>query len=114
LEVHEASIAAGIIDRLAGHPELQGRRIRVVRMKVGKLSTVVPENLRFMFEAIARGTPLEGVALEIDEVPARATCEACGEAFEIDGPFFLCPGCGEGRIRVESGRELLVDSVDVD
>jgi hydrogenase nickel incorporation protein HypA/HybF len=112
--MHEASIAASIIDRLSQHPELAGRKIRTVRMKVGRLSTIVPENLKFVFSAIAEGTPLEGAELEIEEVPARATCTACGKAFEIAEPCFLCPACGSGRVTLESGRELTVEEVDAD
>jgi hydrogenase nickel incorporation protein HypA/HybF len=112
--VHEASIAASILRRLEEHPDLRGRTIRVVRVKVGRLSTVVPENLRFMFGALAERTPLAGVVLEIEEVPARATCEACGTAFEIEAPCFLCPACGSGRLRIDSGRELSIESVDAD
>jgi hydrogenase nickel incorporation protein HypA/HybF len=112
--MHEASIAASIIRRLEEHPQLAGRKIRVVRLKIGRLSTVVPENLRFLFGAVAAGTALEGAVLEIEEVPARATCESCGLAFEVAGPFFLCPACGSGRLRLESGRELSIESVDTD
>lgn len=112
--MHEASIAASIIDRLSTHPELAGKRIRVVRLKVGRLSTIVPDNLRFLFGAVADGTPLAGAVLEIDEVPARATCEACATAFEIEEPIFLCPACGSGKIRLDSGRELTIESVDAD
>jgi hydrogenase nickel incorporation protein HypA/HybF len=112
--MHEASIAASIIRRLEEHPELVGRKIRVVRLKIGRLSTVVPENLRFLFGAVAAGTALEGAELEIEEVPARATCESCGLAFEVVGPYFLCPACESGRLRLESGRELSIESVDAD
>ncbi len=112
--MHEASIAAGIVDRLAAHPDLHGRKILAVRMKVGRLTTVVPDNLRFLFGAVAVGTPLEGADLLIEEVPARANCAACGASFGIDGPCFLCPECGGGGISIESGRELTVETVDVE
>jgi len=112
--MHEASIAAGIIDRLLEHPQLAGRRIRVVRLKVGRLSTVVPENLEFVFGAIAAGTRVEGARLEIEVVPARAVCLACGHAFEIEDPIFLCPACAAGRLRLESGRELSLESVETE
>jgi hydrogenase nickel incorporation protein HypA/HybF len=112
--MHEASIAAGIIDRLLEHPQLAGRRITVVRLKVGRLSTVVPENLEFVFGAIAQGTRVEGARLEIEAVPARATCLECGHGFTIEDPIFLCPACGAGRLRLESGRELSLESVETE
>ncbi|MBI5501263.1 MAG: hydrogenase maturation nickel metallochaperone HypA [Deltaproteobacteria bacterium] len=112
--MHEASIAATILERLGEHPDLAGRAIRVVRLRVGRLSTVVPANLEFMFGVLAEGTPLAGARLEIEEVPARAVCDACGTPFAVDDPVFLCPACGSGSVRLESGRELTIDSVETD
>ena len=112
--MHEASIAAGIIERLETHPELAGKRILSVRLRVGRLTTVVPDNLRFLFGAVAEGTCCADAALEIEEVPAHATCERCGRGFEIEEPVFLGPGCGSGDIRVDSGRELTIETVEAE
>lgn len=112
--MHEASIAATIIERLGTHPDLAGRPIRIVRLRVGRLSTVVPANLEFMFGVLVEGTPLAGARLEIEEVPARAVCEECGAPFTVDDPVFLCPACGSGKVRLESGRELTIDNVETD
>jgi hydrogenase nickel incorporation protein HypA/HybF len=112
--MHEASIVAGIIERLGEHPELAGRAVRVVRLRVGRLSTVVPANLEFLFGVLVEGTPLAGARLEIEDVAARAVCEACGAPFAVDDAVFLCPACGSGRVRLASGRELMIDSVETD
>ena len=42
-----------------------------VRLRVGRLSGVVPDAMRFCFELVTAGTPLEGAALEIEQPEGR-------------------------------------------
>jgi hydrogenase nickel incorporation protein HypA/HybF len=39
-----------------------------VRLEIGRLSSVMPEAIRFCFDVCARGTALEGAELEIVEL----------------------------------------------
>jgi hydrogenase nickel incorporation protein HypA/HybF len=65
--MHELSIAEAIVD-IAAESSGGGRVLRVV-VEVGKLAAVLPDALRFSFEVVAAGTPVEGAALEIVEKP---------------------------------------------
>ena len=79
---------------------------RVV-MRIGAISGVEPEALRFAFEAVTPGGIAEGAELEIQAVPARAHCRDCREDFTIEGGFiFQCPRCHAFSGDVRSGREL--------
>lgn len=83
------------------------RRVEHVTMRIGAISGVEPEALRFAFSAVTPGTVAEGAALSIDLVPARAHCAACAEDFTIDSGFiFACPRCSALSGDVRSGREL--------
>lgn len=73
-----------------------------VHVQVGEFVFASRESLATAFEILTRGTPLEGTRLELEEVPGRAKCEACGfEGSAADvGPgdsdppaLFLCPRC---------------------
>jgi hydrogenase nickel incorporation protein HypA/HybF len=69
--------------------------------------------MRFCFDAATRGTALEGAALEVVEVPARARCRSCGAAdVELDPRIPLCP-CGSADVDVAAGGQLVVDAVEV-
>lgn len=94
-------------------PDLEGVRVERVNLKVGKLAAVVPSSLRFCFEVAAKGTPLEGASLAIEEVPVAARCNDCDREWTIEGPAFSCPGCKSGSIRMLSGRELDIVSIEV-
>ncbi len=113
--MHEMGIALQIIEiaKASIPPELGGARVARVNLKVGKLAAVVPSSLRFCFEVAARGTPLEGAALAVEEVPVTARCGGCGREWVVEGPAFSCPACQGGEIRLLSGRELDIVSIEV-
>jgi hydrogenase nickel incorporation protein HypA/HybF len=114
--MHEVGIARTIIESVEERlrrGEVRGK-VRAVHLRVGRMSSVVPESLRFGFEVLSKDSVLQGARLEIEEVPVRARCRACGEGVEIDEPCFLCGKCGSPDLEVLSGTELLIDSLDVE
>ena len=87
-------------------------RVSVVRLRVGRLSGVVPDALQFCFELAAAGTPLEGATLEIADERGRAHCRSCGTDFDLDDLFLLCE-CGSADVDAAVRTELSVTSVEV-
>jgi len=108
--VHELGIAMRVID-LAIESSAGGRVSRIV-LEVGKLAVVLPDALRFCFDAAAEGTPAEGAQLDIVEVPGRARCRACGNSVELSRPFGRC-SCGGSDLEWLSGDELRIRELEV-
>jgi hydrogenase nickel incorporation protein HypA/HybF len=114
--MHEMGIAAEIV-RIAVDSiprEMIGSRVVRVHLKVGKLAAVVPESLRFCFEVVARETAAEGAELEIQEMAVVAQCDGCDHRWEIENTVFSCPRCGSGAIEMLSGRELDIESIELE
>lgn len=114
--MHEAAIAQGVIDeirRLHEEGVWQGRLVKA-HLRIGKLTAVVPDYLAFCFEAMVKGSALEGVALTWEDVPVQGRCLACGETSEFSTVGFLCMTCGSPQVEITQGRELLIDSLEVD
>ncbi|WP_031511482.1 hydrogenase maturation nickel metallochaperone HypA [Streptomyces megasporus] len=111
--MHELSIALAVAESAEEAARGHGAdAVESVRLRVGELSGVVADALRFSFEVIAQGPPLAGAELRIEEVPARARCRACAEEFAPGTPPRLwCPECGEAETELVAGRELEI--VDV-
>jgi len=106
--MHELGIAESALEAALSHATDAGAK-RVLRLviRVGTLSGVDPEALRFAFTAILPGTPAEGAALQIDSVPAVAYCPGCQRDFVPDSSrFFECPVCHQLCSTVKQGREL--------
>jgi hydrogenase nickel incorporation protein HypA/HybF len=109
--MHELALAEDLVaavgDRAGG-----ARVVRVV-LELGELTCAEPDAIRFCFDACARGTSLEGAALEVVEIPARASCRACGaQAVRVDARIPLCP-CGSADLDVVDGRQLRIRAVEV-
>lgn len=108
--MHELAIAESVVEAVL---ERTGdRHVSTVRVRVGRLSGVVPDALMFCFELATPGTALEGAGLEIAEPTGRAHCRECGADFDLEDLILLCP-CGSANVEVVAGRELLVTSVEV-
>ena len=110
--MHELSLSGAILDTAVRHAE--GRPVRVVSMRVGRLRQVVPDTLEFYFRFVARGTLCEGARLELDIVEVRLRCEPCRGEWSIEGPAFRCPACGGGEVTVLGGDEFDVMSIEVE
>ena len=108
--MHELAIAESVVSSVLERTE--GMQVSVVRLRVGKLAGVVPDSLSFCFELATSGTPLAGASLEIEEQPGTAHCRSCGQDFGLEDAFLLC-ACGSADVRLVSGRDLCVTSVEV-
>ena len=113
--MHELGIAAIIIEiTIDSIPDnLNNLPVEKLNLKVGRLSTVVPENLKFCFETLIPGTPLQGAELSIEEVPVAAKCKECNFQWIVPEPAFICEKCGSGLINIISGRELDISSIEI-
>jgi hydrogenase nickel incorporation protein HypA/HybF len=114
--VHELSIVSSIVDSvteaLAAYP---GARVKEVRLRVGALAAVVEDSLQFCFELATADTPLQGSKLIVKTLPVTMHCERCAEDVEIESmQSFRCPHCGEPVTDLRQGRELEIESIEID
>jgi hydrogenase nickel incorporation protein HypA/HybF len=113
--VHELAVCHGLLEvarEALGRLPFPAPGVTTVAVRVGRLTAVVPESLRYHWALLTPGTPLEGAVLLIEEVPIRARCVECAARFEIDILAFSCPACGSGFVELLSGRELQVVSLE--
>lgn len=88
-------------------------RVHRVRLRVGAMSGVVPDALRFGFDLVCRDTMAEGATLEIEAVPAACWCGACQAEFECEDFVNECPKCHALSGELRRGRELELTSVEM-
>jgi hydrogenase nickel incorporation protein HypA/HybF len=89
-------------------------RVHRIVLRIGTLSGVEPEALRFAFEVVSRDTMAADAELEVDSVQARAYCSACEKEFEAEGSYILsCPRCGRLSADIRQGRELELSRIEM-
>ncbi|MBW1982685.1 MAG: hydrogenase maturation nickel metallochaperone HypA [Deltaproteobacteria bacterium] len=111
--MHEMAIAQNLLDIVIQEGSAHGvSRVLSLSLKVGELSTVVPESLIFCFELLSKGTLAEGARLDIEKVPTICRCRECDHEFSVTDLLFSCPKCGSGKVELQSGRELTLESFE--
>jgi hydrogenase nickel incorporation protein HypA/HybF len=106
--MHELAITQSVVEAVT---ERTGSApVASVRLRVGRLAGVGPDAMRFCFELVTAGTPLEGATLEFEQPEGRGRCRSCGEDFVLADLILLC-SCGSADVEVLAGRELAVASV---
>jgi hydrogenase nickel incorporation protein HypA/HybF len=113
--VHELSLVAGLFDILEEKArEQKAIRITAVKLRVGRLSGVVPDLLQSAFETFKKGTLAEEARLEIEAVPYSFRCGACGAESFRDEPPYTCAVCGSADLELLGGMELVVEKIEVE
>lgn len=113
--MHEMSIAQSVLDIIL--QEIKNHkvnRVLSVAVKVGELSAVQTESLRFCFDFLSKGTLAEGASLEIERVKVICRCRQCGSRFTVQELIFLCPECKSPEVEMLSGRQLSVESFEAE
>jgi hydrogenase nickel incorporation protein HypA/HybF len=76
---------------------------------------VIPESLEFCWGIVSEGTPLDGSKLVVNVLPVVVHCERCQQDAELKGvQSFRCPTCHELCGEIRQGRELEIDSIEID
>ena len=89
-------------------------KVYQVDLSVGVMTEAFEEALQFAFEALQEGTLLQGAKLHINMVQPKSICLDCAEEFKHDRFHMRCPICGSADTHLLEGRELRIDSIEVD
>jgi hydrogenase nickel incorporation protein HypA/HybF len=112
--MHEVSLAQDIVaistESIKDRPV---EKVVVVNLKIGPLSGVDPEALRFALSVVTEGTLLAGAEFRIETPPLRLDCLACRKPFDSREFVFTCPACGSDRIQILSGDEMEIVNLEV-
>ena len=114
--MHELPVTQAILDTaLNAAQQAGGSRIVAIDLVIGELSGIVDDSVQFYFDILGQGTAAEGAALRFQRRPAQAVCLACGHGYDATPPLApFCPTCGSPSVQVTGGRELFVESIEID
>ena len=110
--MHELSMCESIyeiVDRTAA-----GRTVTVIHLQVGQLRQVVPDTLTYCWTMVSDQTPLAGSQLVGDTVPVTLRCRDCNSTTTLtDEVLLLCTQCDGADVRVITGEELMLSSLEL-
>ncbi len=114
--MHELGIMTGVLDAATTAARDAGAtKLLKVKLSVGEMTEAIEDALVFAFEALTEDDPyLKGAELEVNMISPRSRCLECGAEFEHDRFHMFCPECDSFATELLAGRELQIDSIEVD
>jgi len=113
--MHEIGIAESVLETVRAemdrHPGARGVEVGI---KVGELSGVEPEALRFSFQVLVSGTDLEPLRVSIETSDRRYRCRGCGLEYAPAGWDLACQECGQQQPERIGGEELEICYLDLE
>jgi len=113
--MHELGITESILQIALSQAEKQdAKKIVKINLRIGELSEVVEDCVRFYFDLISKGTIAEGASIDVENMPVRVRCSQCKGIFEAPDLIFMCPQCQVLSAEIISGKELDVTSIEIE
>ncbi|AFK85705.1 MULTISPECIES: hydrogenase maturation nickel metallochaperone HypA [Thermoanaerobacterium] len=113
--MHELSITESIVNMVSDEAKKRNvNKVTKINIVLGELTGFEEESIRFYFEVLSEGTPLYGAKLDFKKVKAEFKCRSCGMIYNRGNFTFKCPYCGSSGVLIEKGKELYIDSIDVE
>jgi hydrogenase nickel incorporation protein HypA/HybF len=113
--MHELAVTENILSIAERHArQSEALRVTDLYLTIGKLSSIVDDSVQFYWEIVSQGTLCEGSRLHFQRVPAKLACLECGSAYTLDGELTPCPACGSAQVKVTSGDQFFLDSIEIE
>lgn len=111
--MHEASIVESLVDLVQQNLQ-PGQKPRRIEVRVGLLTGVSPDAMRFYFEMMREDTLGPQAELDVQLEPLRAECRNCNATHTFQEIAWLCPACGAHGLAFLNGDELHLCNIEVE
>ena len=112
--MHEMAICQGLINQVERIAQERGAsRVDSIVLSIGPLAGVEPELLSRAYEVARADTIAKDAELEIETGPVVVECRSCGSVGEARANRLLCPSCGDWKVNLKQGDELLLLRLEV-
>lgn len=114
--MHELGIMTGVMEAATTSAREAGAtRLLKVTLSIGEMTEAIEDALLFAFEALRETDPFTSDAeIDIHMIRPKSRCLECGAQFEHDRFHMFCPECDSFATELICGRELQIDSIEVD
>ena len=113
--MHELSITQSILSiALEKANTVQASKVSKINLVIGELSGIVDECVQFYFDFLSKDTIAADATLFFRQSPTQLRCHNCATIFSPHNSDWACPSCQEPKIEIISGRELYIDSLEVE
>jgi hydrogenase nickel incorporation protein HypA/HybF len=113
--MHELAVTENILDIALKHAKQAGAiKVTDIHLVIGNLSSIIDDSVSFYWDILTEDTICSESKLHFKRIPAKLECLECGEAYSIDSGLSPCLKCGSAKVKVISGEEFWLDSIEVE
>ena len=113
--MHELGLMTGVMTAVTQVAEDAGAtKVTDITLSVGEMTEAIADALEFAFEALSEGTICDGAELHINMIRPKSRCLECGKTYEHDRFHMTCPDCGSAFTELIAGRDMKIESIEVD
>jgi hydrogenase nickel incorporation protein HypA/HybF len=113
--MHELAITQSMFDIVLKQAEqVQAKKVTKINLVIGEMTGVVSESVQFYLDFLTKDTVAEGAVVSIKMVSPKALCINCKQTFELKPFDWTCPNCKGNGVEIISGKELFLESIEVD
>jgi hydrogenase nickel incorporation protein HypA/HybF len=113
--MHELGITENIVNiALTKAGEAQASRISKINLVIGEMSGFVADCIQFYFDSLSRDTIAQGAVIQFELVTTQLQCRDCSTIFTPQDTLWACPKCGGRSVEISKGRELYIESIEVE
>jgi len=115
LLMHEQSIVASLLNlALENAGKAHARKIIGINLVVGDYTGVVEDSVNFYFAFLSKNTIAAGAKIKYAHVPGQLRCRDCDVLFPLQKHDYHCPKCKGRRVEIVGGRELYIETMEVE
>jgi hydrogenase nickel incorporation protein HypA/HybF len=113
--MHELAITQSILGiALDEAAKRNVSRVISIKISIGDFSGVIPQLIQEYYNIASKGTVAENAKLILERVPITISCLSCGTESTVLMTSVKCPECGSDQIKLLTGREFYVNSLEVE
>ncbi len=113
--MHELAITQSMFDLVLEQArKARAKKVGKINLVIGEMTGVVGDCVQFYFDFISKGTLAEGATLSLAMIPPKARCQGCDKLFDLKEFDWTCPHCGGNSLQIVAGKELFVESIEVE
>jgi hydrogenase nickel incorporation protein HypA/HybF len=115
--MHELAVTKSILQLALAHADQNGgTQVIAIHLIIGEMRNLEEDWIQRYFDHISLGTPAEKAVIKVKKVPVMFQCKVCKAEFTgnlKEDKKLLCPGCGNFEYDLVSGRELIVEKLEI-
>lgn len=113
--MHELSVTESILDIVLRHAEQAGAsQVTNIYLVLGDLASIVDDSVAFYWDMISADTMAQGAKLHFQRIRTEMECLDCQTHYEPSEGDLGCPECHGRNVKVVSGEEFFIDSIEVE